>query len=361
MNLIRGCGLRGLLGIDFKNGDLIRPFFNACEDEISAFVNSQAIEFRVDESNFSDDFLRNRIRKKLLKKKSDENSQISFFTKNFSKFQKEFSDLFAQSRNFSKKWLKSNSSFEKGFPCDEFAKLSDWQKSELLTYIYELKYASTTNLSSAQIAKWIELIEKKSSGKHKELGSKFYLSVDFGFFHLIEKNFHEASLPKTPQLLKLGINKFGFCEIKVSTNSEGAGQGIYLPKSLFAEGVYVRSFQSGDKITFQNRRITKKLSDFFAETKIPLHTRSKIPIFTNKKGEILAVGNLWTRENLLQNKQNKNTLCTGSTQKTGDAKCWTEEKPQPYCEHTVRIFSKEAQAGRFFQCFLNENSISNKR
>lgn len=62
INLTRGTGLKGLTGIKFKQGLIIRPLLFAGRDEITRFALQNNVKFREDSSNASVKYARNRIR-----------------------------------------------------------------------------------------------------------------------------------------------------------------------------------------------------------------------------------------------------------------------------------------------------------
>ncbi|MFH1643593.1 MAG: tRNA lysidine(34) synthetase TilS [bacterium] len=66
LRLIRGCSLSGLTGIKEINGKYLRPLLNLDKQEILNYLNQNKIEYLIDPTNESDDFLRNRIRKYIL-------------------------------------------------------------------------------------------------------------------------------------------------------------------------------------------------------------------------------------------------------------------------------------------------------
>jgi tRNA(Ile)-lysidine synthase len=66
MNLIRGTGIRGLTGIQPKNGYLIRPLLPVGRDEIQAWLGKEKLAYITDSSNLSDAHRRNFIRLRIL-------------------------------------------------------------------------------------------------------------------------------------------------------------------------------------------------------------------------------------------------------------------------------------------------------
>ena len=73
LRLLRGAGGEGLAGMKWRSPSpvdkkilLIRPLLGCAKAEVLAFVREHKIRFREDTSNFSTDFLRNKIRHELL-------------------------------------------------------------------------------------------------------------------------------------------------------------------------------------------------------------------------------------------------------------------------------------------------------
>jgi tRNA(Ile)-lysidine synthase len=62
INVMRGSGLRGISGMRFTNGKLIRPLLKTTRTEIESYLNAASQKWRDDSSNAGDDYLRNRIR-----------------------------------------------------------------------------------------------------------------------------------------------------------------------------------------------------------------------------------------------------------------------------------------------------------
>ena len=62
LNILRGSGVLGLKGIDVKNGKYIRPLLEIERKEIEDFCEKNNIEPRIDESNFENEYSRNKVR-----------------------------------------------------------------------------------------------------------------------------------------------------------------------------------------------------------------------------------------------------------------------------------------------------------
>jgi len=66
LNLMRGTGIHGMRGMPVAHGAFIRPLLWANRSDIDAYVKTENLHFREDESNEQDTYLRNRIRHHLI-------------------------------------------------------------------------------------------------------------------------------------------------------------------------------------------------------------------------------------------------------------------------------------------------------
>lgn len=66
INLSRGTGLEGLVGIPTQNDKIIRPLLIFSREEIANYAHENKIDWREDSSNASDKYLRNKIRHDLV-------------------------------------------------------------------------------------------------------------------------------------------------------------------------------------------------------------------------------------------------------------------------------------------------------
>ena len=62
LNLVRGTGLRGLTGIQPRNGAILRPLLCVTRTEIEAYLATKQQDYVTDSTNMETDFVRNKIR-----------------------------------------------------------------------------------------------------------------------------------------------------------------------------------------------------------------------------------------------------------------------------------------------------------
>ncbi len=66
LNLVRGTGLRGLSGIQPRNGYILRPLLGVSREEIEAYLKMRGQTFVTDSTNLETDVLRNKVRLQVL-------------------------------------------------------------------------------------------------------------------------------------------------------------------------------------------------------------------------------------------------------------------------------------------------------
>lgn len=66
LNLMRGTGIYGLTGIKYRRDSVVRPLLDCSRIQIEEYLSEKGLEYIVDSSNVSDEYLRNRLRNRVL-------------------------------------------------------------------------------------------------------------------------------------------------------------------------------------------------------------------------------------------------------------------------------------------------------
>lgn len=109
LNFLRGGSLKGLSGMDFLQKDIIRPLLEFSRDEIMEYIKENKIKYRIDKSNLSKKYTRNKIRLDLmpfLKKEFNPNIKDTVIRnaevlRNINQFLESYTDIII--KNISKK------------------------------------------------------------------------------------------------------------------------------------------------------------------------------------------------------------------------------------------------------------------
>ena len=167
-NLARGSKLTGLINMQENSGTILRPLLGITKAEILEYLEKNGLEYKIDKTNFENDFTRNKIRNIIL-------PNFSEINKNYKKNISNFMNYLAEIKDFVdfevKRFLRENST-EKYFLISEFNELSDFLKKEVLRYIFYISnWNSTIGLSEANIQEVIKFINGKNSKTKKEIKS----------------------------------------------------------------------------------------------------------------------------------------------------------------------------------------------
>lgn len=178
--IIRGTSLSGLTCMKSLDGNILRPLLNITKQEILDYLNKNKIEYLTDITNYSDSFLRNRIRKYVLPAMAqcdprfDQKFQSTLmhlqeeddFLKNLT--QEEFDKIFNKNTNFFIGNLKL------------FINLDIVLQKRLIIF-WLSKEKLTFHLSDAYLNEILKFLKSKSGGSHK-VGTDWQIIKKKNFF-----------------------------------------------------------------------------------------------------------------------------------------------------------------------------------
>ena len=280
INLIRGTGINGLCGIQPKNKNIIRPFLEISRREIEHYLSQKKITYRNDSSNLDIQYLRNKIRHKLIPLLKEMNSNIQqtitnemFIIDGVNKvFQKEIEKIRAG-------LLVEKEGVYK-LSISALIKLED-----LDVILFEL-------LKSFGFSEVKQIIKAISSQSGKQFFSNHYqLIVDREeiIISLLENNEADIEILETETKIQIPVSmKFTeSSDFSVDTNLNIAK--LDFDKLTFP--LRLRKWKKGDKFKPLGMRNFKKLSDFFIDEKYSLLDKQKQWILCSENDIIWIVGN----------------------------------------------------------------------
>lgn len=288
LHLFRGCGIDGMCGIPvMRDGCVIRPIIDVEKREVEEYCRDNGLEFVVDKTNFKTDYMRNKVRLKIIPEIENEvNSNfVNTLTAN--------SEIFRQTRSFMDKYARSV--YEKTVTNGKLS-VSQLIKEDIIIIknVIQLLFkdytTSSQNLSKAYIDEISELILKGKSSKTINLpgGTSARIEYDRLYFektggervcyeYELEENV-EFEVPETG--LKILVRR----EEEKGKNTKNKIWFYAGGKGKFT----VRNRRNADKFEPVGMNGTKKLSDFFTDLKIPVSERAYTDILTCD-GEIVWI------------------------------------------------------------------------
>jgi len=268
LHIKRGAGLRGMCGMSFIKGTVIRPFLNISKKDILSYLKKENLSYRTDESNFNLNFSRNYFRHVVIPKLKRKHKN---FESNLLRLSEIAHKKIYKIEKQAKHWIESHVTNNE-FKRPAFLSLSDNVQSEVIFMLtgYDDIYRHSINELKG-------FIRNGATGKQKKICNKI--------FHICYDKIMIADIAQPPDLPKIKLSKK---EIK---------WGSWLIKYHGRAPIYVRQWKSGDKFEPLGMQGNKKLQDFFVDKKIPKTERPYIPIIVDNDDNILSVSNFRVAKN----------------------------------------------------------------
>lgn len=319
MNIIRGCGLNGLKGmehlttktINSRTYSLFRPLLNIKRTQTLTYCKSNNIAIQIDESNLNTDLTRNRIRLKLLPYLQTFNPSISNSLLRLSTIaSRVIEDQQIKVANFFDE-IVSNQNNYFSINLQKFNIHNTHIKTQLLMETIKSIRGDLRGIEHKDYHNLISMINLGNVGsKKKFLGFYCLISYDEAFIYRKERDINNLPILNGTHQLKIpGTTQLGEWQIQsklINLNNEPYSESIKdLNKSPYSEAfdislletdLHIRTRQPGDKFVPLGMCNAKKLKDFMVDSKIPQHHRDRIPLVCSNTGIIWVVG--WRISNL---------------------------------------------------------------
>ena len=259
INLVRGSGLKGFLGIKEKNNAIVRPLLSVSRLEIEQYLKDRGLVFREDSSNASVKYLRNKIRHELIPLLAQMNPSIQQTVKDEMRILEGVAQIYASKVEEVRKDLTQE---KNGIVQLEISALL--ALNPLHSYLYELL--------SAYGFYAVEAISKALQGQSGKqfFSSTHQLVVDREniFISLLNKENEVFEITeKTISLVyPLEIN-FKVMADKTIIYDNNIAQ-LDVEKLKFP--LTLRKWKEGDKFMPLGMKKFKKLSDFFIDSKFSI-------------------------------------------------------------------------------------------
>lgn len=286
INLLRGTGIAGLRGILPKQNALIRPLLFAKREEIVKFRVEHNLPFREDSSNASDNYLRNKIRHKLMPALEDlDANYLNLLNANMKRFG-ESEQIYKQHIEL----IRGDIQFEKaGKAYLSIEKLK--KQSPLVTYLFELLKPFGFLFSQAEDI--VQTLDHES-------GKQFFSET------------HELLKDREYLIIRAKLRNIEISEIKINKTTESLDNPIYLKfKKLSLKDYFVmpthnniaaldyaklkfplsiRKWEKGDVFCPLGSKFKKKLSDFFIDRKFNLFEKEDAYLLCSAEDIVWIIG-----------------------------------------------------------------------
>jgi len=312
MNLARGTGLRGLCGIPYTNGNIIRPLLDISQAQINAYIVANGLRHAFDETNLSSEYTRNRVRQHLLPaiekavnpsaaktiaqntvwlraedEYMEEVARQAFAECSQTLYNLHIPTLLSHHIAIARRVIRLALDFlhSQNQACENassfpsiFAHFASYAKSPIPTQqdITGQHIQSVLDLAQNKSGKQVHLprliVRKEYELLVFDTEYKMRKAAPFPAYHL--------HIPSTTFISELGVT----ITVDSSPPSDNKKSQLLVCTKTFDYGkvngeLLLRTRKPGDKISMSGTPpFTKKLQDYFTDTKTPLHMRDTIPI-----------------------------------------------------------------------------------
>lgn len=295
-HLIRGAGSDGLGGMRAVNGDIIRPFLCLYRREVEEYCNTHFLNPRLDETNLSLDYERNKIRLELLPQLERYNANVVGSICNSARIIAQENDYI----NFCAQKVYNNVCVQDE---DKITLRIDGIKGEhialkaaLYRLIIKKIQGNLENISFRHIDKIDKFLYNGHTGLVLQLPHG--LRINYSYGGLIFQKDRKETVPPNHYNLKLEMNtpvilpnnniiemKCVDKPFKITGNSQ-----CFIDGDKLTGDICVRNRLPGDKINPKGLTGTKKVKDIFIDRKIPAKMRDTVPLVCDGRGIIWIAG-----------------------------------------------------------------------
>lgn len=300
MRFFRGTGIDGLKGMEYKNGDIIRPILGIDRFEIEKYLADRKIETRLDKTNLEPIYNRNRIRLELIPYIE------KYFNPNIVDTLWRNSHIYAIDSNFLEEYSKKayNKLVKKKEKNRIILDRNLFIKEDLSIQLRLIRSCiqdingSLQGFTNRHISDVVELFLEGKTGKGVHLINNIIAKTSYDDL-IIErrrklkiKDFQvEVPFEGNTYIDELDIEVrtkvFPVEDVKINVKDRFKK---YFDYDKIKGSLYIRNRRDGDRFIPHGMMGSKKVKDFFIDEKIPKEERDRIPIIVDEENILWIVG-----------------------------------------------------------------------
>ena len=267
INLSRGTGLDGLLGIPEVNENIVRPILPFKRETIEKFAKKSGLKWREDSSNSSTKYLRNKLRHDVIPILKGINPQL---LQNFEKTQQYLNDvktiLDERVDDVANTIVSKTSNDGIAFNIKELQQLGN-----IKAYLYEL-------LNGYGFTQWEDILDLLTAQPGKQVFSNTHrLFKDRDYLVLSEIGEIPDETIKIQKSQSLVLAPFGKITITKGDTIDGTAKSIaFVDANLMNFPLTLRQWQEGDYFYPSGMTGKKKLSKYFKDEKFSLLDKENV-------------------------------------------------------------------------------------
>ncbi len=277
LNLVRGTGISGLVGMNEVNGKVVRPLLSFSREEIIQYAQKNKLKWREDSSNTDDYYSRNKLRLKVLPVLKELNPSLLSTFQNSRKRWKNIQLVFEKA----KADFLVAAAFEGGWKFE--TEQDETNKAFLSEILYDFGFTHS-------VVHYVVVGEGKLTGKWFQ-GKNCRLVKNRQAWILSPDSMKEEGLflkkeVKITQPISLESSLQSIKNIEIIKNSSYA----FLDASKLQFPLKLRKWERGDWFIPFGMKGKMKLSDFFTNNKFSLFDKENAWVLQSGKDIVWVVG-----------------------------------------------------------------------
>ncbi len=275
MNFIRGTGLKGLCGIPYRRGRIIRPLLDCTRAETERYCEENGILYVTDATNLDNSYTRNRIRNVLIPQLQElfNPSVTDTITKNAAVLACEEDFIEAETDRAYDAGVKDGAA--------DINYIMSLHRAVALRLIRRMirDVCGTEDVKGCSASSVLELARRGRTGSRLDIARGAYAAVEYGKLRISAENekcggFSYRLIPGE----RIYIPEMGaYAEAEYADGFAGDGWEYFSPPSQDCV-IRLRSRRAGDRFRPQGMTGTKSVKNFMIDEKIPRDMRDRTGI-----------------------------------------------------------------------------------
>ena len=282
-NFIKSTGYKGLVGIPFNKNKILRPLINISKEEIEDYAVSNNISWRLDKSNNSNKYSRNKIRNEVIPLLKEINPSLGkSLTESLKRIQKLSHDIKTRIDLFIQKFVDFKDDYiniKKDF-------IDDIEKYEILLFDFFHDYG----FNYSQIENIIKSLKAKNQKKFISLN--YELIIERKSIFIITKDFLVKTRYESKKIENIVLPFFNLSVKKYKKSLftlNKSNNNAQLDFDKITYPICIRNYKKGEKFLPLGMRKNKKISDFLSDKKINYIIKLRQCVITDSTDSVLWV------------------------------------------------------------------------
>lgn len=287
MRITRGSNLKGYIGFkevsNWEGIKILRPLIRKTKKYLEEYDKENNIPYRIDKTNYSDDYTRNRYRNKIIPLLKEENENINL---KYLKLSEELNRYYEYVKGEAMSNLNNIIDKDNNIIVSKLNKLPDLQKEAIISELI-IKY---------QLEDYLPITDNLFTDMLNTLSSKKTNSIiNLPNNYIFGKEYDKLVFKKTNDytenidyILDKDYSGKDF-DIIYTDKFDKSNNTIALCSSEIILPLRLRTKKDGDTIEVLNLKGKKKISDIFINTKICKDRRNNYPILVDSNDTVLWI------------------------------------------------------------------------